>query len=313
LLADAQNTGADVWVTLSVLTSTMLMRVTGWWWLDVVAALGVTFMIGHAALGILRQTSRVLVDAAPYTPDQIKNAVGTMESVQAIGRARSRGTVDAAHIDLEIQISPLMNAAQIRAITEQVRQRLIERLGENIEVDIEPLVGMSETTDAALIVRTTADLYGLTTHEIQRHGPELELHVEVPAHQTLVEAHAQVSAFEAAVQDALPDIECITTHIEPAAPLDDTTPATRPERLAVMADAILAALHQHYPRIGWHDLRLRPMMPGFALAVHATLPSQITVEAAHTIAESAETLLRGQWHQLHRVTIHTEPSGHENE
>ena len=42
LLADAQNTGADVWVTLSVLASTILMQLTGWWWLDIVAALGVT-------------------------------------------------------------------------------------------------------------------------------------------------------------------------------------------------------------------------------------------------------------------------------
>jgi divalent metal cation (Fe/Co/Zn/Cd) transporter len=183
----------------------------------------------------------------------------------------------------------------------------MERLGEHLQVDIEPLVGAPETTDAALIVRTTADLYGLTTHEIQRHGAELELHVEVPAGQTLAEAHTQVSAFEAAVQSALPGIESITTHIEPAAPLDESASASRSERLAALADAILTVLRQHYPRIGWHDLRLRPATPGFALAVHATLPSQITVEAAHTIAESAETLLRGQWHQLQRVTIHTEP------
>jgi cation diffusion facilitator family transporter len=313
LLADAQNTGADVWVTLSVLTSTILMQVTGWWWLDIVAALGVTVMIGYAALGILRQTSRVLVDAAPYSPEEIKEALGYVEGVQSLGRARSRGTPDAAHIDLEIFISPQMNAAQIRVIIERVRQRLLDRLEGHLDIDIEPLMGTQEGADPALIVRVTADLYGLTTHELQRHGPELELHVEVPPGQTLAAAHTQVSAFEAAIQDALPDIDRITTHIEPSVSLDDHRELHLPDRLAAVADAILALLEKHYPHIGWHDLRLRPAVSGFALAVHATLPPQITVEAAHIIAESAETMLRGQWRQLQRVIIHTEPFDHEGE
>ena len=313
LLADAQNTGADVWFTLSVLTSTILMKLTGWWWLDVIAAIGVTIMIGYAAIGILRQTSRVLVDAAPYSPEEIKTAMGDVEGVQALGRTRSRGTVDAAHIDLEIHISPQMNAAQIHAIIERVRQRLQDRLEGHLDIDIEPLVGTHDGTDAAQIVRVTADLYGLTTHEIQRHGPELELHVEVPPGQTLAAAHTQVSAFEAAIQDALPDIDRITTHIEPSVSLEPHTEPHLPDRLADMADTILPLLQSHYPHIGWHDLRLRPAVPGFALAVHATLPPQITVEAAHHIAESAETLLRGQWRQLQRVTIHTEPFDHEGD
>jgi cation diffusion facilitator family transporter len=313
LLADAQNTSSDVWVTVSVLTSTILMQLTGWWWLDVVAALGVTVMIGRAAIGILRQTSRVLVDAAPYSPEEIKEALGDVEGVQSLGRARSRGTPDAAHIDLEIHIAPQMNAAQIRAIIERVRQRLQERLDGHLDIDIEPLMGTHEATDPAMIVRVTADLYGLTTHEVQRHGPELELHVEVPPGQTLAAAHTQVSAFEAAVQDALPDIDRITTHIEPSVSLEERSDLHLPDRLASVADAIMLLLQKHYPHIGWHDLRLRPSVSGFAMAVHATLPPQITVEAAHYIAESAETMLRGQWRQLQRVTIHTEPFDHEGD
>jgi divalent metal cation (Fe/Co/Zn/Cd) transporter len=244
-------------------------------------------MIGYAAIGILRQTSRVLVDAAPYSPEEIKEALGDVDGVQTLGRARSRGTVDAAHIDLEIHISPQMNAAQIRAIIERVRQRLNDRLAGHLDIDIEPLVGTNEATDAALIVRVTADLYGLTTHEIQRHGPELELHVEVPPGQTLADAHTQVSAFETAIQEALPDIDRITTHIEPSVSLDNQPEAQLPDRLVAVADSILALLQKHYPHIGWHDLRLRPTVPGFALAVHATLPPQITVEAAHPVAAAS--------------------------
>jgi divalent metal cation (Fe/Co/Zn/Cd) transporter len=41
--------------------------------------------------------------------------------------------------------------------------------------------------------------------------------------------------------------------------------------------------------------------------MHVTLPPQITVEAAHRIAEDAEILLRAEIPQLERATIHTEP------
>lgn len=313
LLADAQNTSSDVWVTISVLASTILMQLTGWWWLDIVAALGVTVMIGRAAVGILRQTSRVLVDAAPYSPEEIKEALGDVEGVQSLGRARSRGTPDAAHIDLEIYIAPQMNAAQIRVIIERVRQKLRDTLEGHLDIDIEPLMGTHEATDPAVIVRVTADLYGLTTHEVQRHGPELELHVEVPPGQTLAAAHTQVSAFEDAIQEAMPEIDRITTHIEPAVSLEERSELHLPDHLAAVAHVIEELLQKHYPHIGWHDLRLRPSVSGFTMAVHATLPPQITVEAAHYIAESAETLLRGQWRQLQRVTIHTEPYDHEGD
>src|SRR5690606_8247514 len=81
LLADAQNTSADVFVTFSVLLSMILVRVTGWIWIDGVAALLVVFLIAKAAWGILQQTSNVLVDTAPYEQDELLAIVGDMGQV----------------------------------------------------------------------------------------------------------------------------------------------------------------------------------------------------------------------------------------
>jgi divalent metal cation (Fe/Co/Zn/Cd) transporter len=49
------------------------------------------------------------------------------------------------------------------------------------------------------------------------------------------------------------------------------------------------------------------MNNGFALTLHAGLPPQMSLEAAHRIAEAAEITLRAEMPQLERVTIHTEP------
>ena len=70
LLADAANTGADIFVTLSVIASMVLVVMLGWNWADVVAALLVTVLIGRAALKILRQQGRVLVEALKGGPDE---------------------------------------------------------------------------------------------------------------------------------------------------------------------------------------------------------------------------------------------------
>src|SRR5690606_13345315 len=39
LLADAQNTRADVFVTIAVVISTAIVAITGWVWVDIVAGL----------------------------------------------------------------------------------------------------------------------------------------------------------------------------------------------------------------------------------------------------------------------------------
>jgi len=45
----------------------------------------------------------------------------------------------------------------------------------------------------------------------------------------------------------------------------------------------------------------------WALSLHAALPGDTSVEAAHTQAERAELRLRAAFPMLIRVTIHTEP------
>jgi divalent metal cation (Fe/Co/Zn/Cd) transporter len=69
----------------------------------------------------------------------------------------------------------------------------------------------------------------------------------------------------------------------------------------------LLLLRQHYPDTDWHDVRVNPSERGFSISMHVTLPPQMSVEAAHRVAESAEILLRASIPELERVTIHTEP------
>lgn len=310
LLADAQNTRSDVFVTLSVMISMGLILLTGWNWIDIVAALLVAVLIGRAAWGILQQTASILVDTAPYTPERLTAVLGGMPQAFEVVRARSRGSLDAAHIDIDVRVAPEMTTEQSNHIAAAIRQRLESELDHLSEIEVHFVPDELRAGDPALTARAIADVRGLSTHEVQishdERGAVLELHVEVPPQQTLAEAHEQVSQLEADLAEALPQVDHILTHIEPAQITESVQNGDqkRAQALAQRADELL---REQYPGVGWHDICARSSQYGFALSLHAALPAQISVEAAHDLAESAEALLRAELPGLVRVTIHTEP------
>jgi divalent metal cation (Fe/Co/Zn/Cd) transporter len=289
-----------------------LVVVLGWNWADIAAALVITVLIGRAAWQVLSQAGRVLVDAAPYDPAQLAAWVQEVPAIERVLRVRSRGTSDAAYIDVDVQVQPETTTAQADAIAGAVRDRLAAHV-DFAEVEVHFAPHYTGEPNYAQVARARADALGLGTHEVRvTEGPAgrvLEMHVEVPPGQTLDAAHAQVSQLEHDVQLNLPDVAEVVTHIEPAQAEPtggdhDTDAARTADRLAGQA---LGLLRQHYGDMAWHDLRVYPDDGGFAAVLHVALPPQITVEAAHRVAEDAETLLRTRLPGLARVTIHTEP------
>lgn len=308
LLADAANTGSDIFVTLSVLLSTVFVARFGWAWVDSIAALIVVALIVRAAWGILHSTGRVLVDTAPYSPAQLRLLLAGVPQVEQVVRARSRGTPDAALIDIDLQVAPGLSAYQTGLIAESVRARLRGELAglEEIEVHFVPAdLSAAGTTEFA---RLCAEELGLAAHEIHLNsGQALEMHVEVPAGQTLAAAHAQVTALEALLHERLPNLKEVITHIEPA-PVP--APAEEPpygQRERALKEHARDFLHKQFPAVHWHHLRVYDHDGQLALTLHATLSPEVTIDAAHDLAEQAEALLRAEVPLLKRVTIHTEP------
>lgn len=309
LMADAAHTRADVFVTLSVLVSMAGVTLLGWTWLDTAAALVIVGLIVRAAWQVLRQSGAVLVDKAPYTPDQIAAWVGAVPSIERVVRARSRGPADAAHVDVDVQVAGAMTADHTAAITAAIRQQIAQQVKGVVEVEVHFEPRPDGSPDYALSARAQADALGLATHEVLvSDGPGgrvMELHVEVPPGQTLAEAHERVSQLEQQVRDNLPDVDDVITHIEPA--LGDIPAEPDEGRCAQLLEQARALLEREHPGLDWHDLRATRFNGGYSLTAHVTLPSEMTVEAAHALAEQAELLLRTGVPRLERVTIHTEP------
>ncbi len=313
LIADAAHTRTDIWVTISVLVSMVLIALLRWNWLDTLVALVIVVLIVRAAWNILRQTGRVLVDTAPYAPEELAHWAEELPGVTQVVRARSRGPKDSAHIDLDVMVNAATTTQHTAAITNAIRDKLSQHIPGLDEVEVHFVPAKSAEPDYALTARARADELGLTTHEVHirdsQQGKVLELHVEVPPDQTLGGAHAQVSQLEETIRKTLPDVTDVVSHIEPAISLQNGSGQTgNPDTvLASLENRATHLLHTEFPELNWHHLEVYSSNSGFALSLHVTLPGQISVEAAHRIAESAETLLRVQIPQIERVTIHTEP------
>ncbi len=308
LIADAANTSADVFVTLSVLASMVLVSL-GFVWADPVAALIIVVLIGRAAWQVLRSTGGVLVDTAPFASEKLIELAQSIPSVDRIVRARSRGPADAAYIDIDVMVPPEITAEHTAAIADAIRQTMVEHLPGVVEVEIHFIPAPNAEPDYALAARARADALGLSTHEVRvTAGPDgrvLEMHVEVPPGQTLEQAHEQVSRLEDDVRAQLPDLDDVVTHIEPSLIVEtDHCPAAEEDAIISSAQAVL---RQNYPAVDWHHFRVSSLDDGIALMMHATLPALTSVEEAHQIAESAEVLMRADLPSLRRVTIHTEP------
>jgi divalent metal cation (Fe/Co/Zn/Cd) transporter len=292
----------------------MVLVSLGWGWADPIAAMIIVVLIGRAAWQVIRQTGGVLVDTAPYRSKPLAALALQVPSVERVIRARSRGTKDAAQIDIDVQVPAEMTAAQTSAIAEAIRQKFMEVLSGVAEVEVHFVPQNEDEKDYALTARARADALGLSTHEVRvsdtTDGKVLEMHVEVPPNQTLGEAHAQVTQLEDDVRSSLPELAEVVTHIEPAQPTPEESAPTNGED-EMLKKQVLELLNAHYPSMNWHHVRVLPYEGSgdiYAVSLHVMMDAELTVEEAHKLAEDAELLIRGQVEQIERVTIHTEPN-----
>mgnify|MGYP005847396201 CR=1 FL=1 len=309
LLADSAHTRSDIFVSLTVIAGLVAVRL-GWAWVDAVAALGVVAIIALAAWRILRRAADILVDSAALDPDEVAAVVGETPGVQEVVRVRSRGPGDDVHVDLDVRVAAPTTADHAAAIADAIRARLRERFDGLRDIVVYFAPDEDGATDHALVARAEADALGLSAHEViatkTPTGVVLELHVEVDPDQTVAEAHALASAFEAAMQRAIPSLERIVTHIEPAHAGDEAH--IRGVGAHALVREARKVAERLYPDGEWHDFDIRLEADGgYALSMHCRVQGDMPLEEAHRMTEVVETGVSAVLPALHRVTIHTEP------
>ncbi len=139
LLADAEHTQSDIYVTAAALGSLMVAR-AGIPILDPVLAIVVALVIAWNGYQIVRRTVPVLVDARGVDASEIRRVVGGIPQVADVRAVRSRaGAGGVVFVEVTIGVAAGRSVAEAHAIADVVETRLQDALGTSeVIVHVEP-------------------------------------------------------------------------------------------------------------------------------------------------------------------------------
>ena len=145
LIADAQHTMSDIWVTISVLAGLLGIWIGGWQWLDVVLAFPVALMVFWSGWSVLRENLPWLVDEMAIAPEAIHAIAMQVPGVLNCHEIASRGVVGR---QVFIEMHLIVEAPDVETahqITEAVEERLSERYEPvRVMIHVEPPAYTSE-------------------------------------------------------------------------------------------------------------------------------------------------------------------------
>jgi divalent metal cation (Fe/Co/Zn/Cd) transporter len=139
LLADAEHTRSDIYVTLAALGSLVLARL-GWGMVDPVLALAVALVIAWHGFEIVRGTVPVLVDARAVDAEQLSALLRSIPRVLDVRTVRSRASASGLlFAEVTIGVDGATTVAEAHEISDAVEARIAEELGASeVTVHIEP-------------------------------------------------------------------------------------------------------------------------------------------------------------------------------
>ena len=125
LQADAKHTLSDIWVTLGVLVSLVLVKL-GITIADPIVGLFVAFAILWAAIEVFKGVDTTFSDQERLDPHDVKGKVLAFPGVKGCHNIRSRGTGAIIHMDLSILVDPVITVEEGHAIARDLEIRLCQ-------------------------------------------------------------------------------------------------------------------------------------------------------------------------------------------
>lgn len=123
LVSDASHTRTDLYVSTSVLVGLVFIKL-GFPIADGIASLLVGALIIKAGVDIVKNSSRVLCDAAVLDPDEVVRAVLTIEGIAGCHKVRSRGREDQVFLDLHVQVDRPLDLVETHGLSHAVAEKL---------------------------------------------------------------------------------------------------------------------------------------------------------------------------------------------
>ncbi|MGD0653827.1 MAG: cation diffusion facilitator family transporter [Thermoguttaceae bacterium] len=316
LEADALHFSTDIWSSLVV-----LLGLAGVWagerydlpWLikaDALAALGVAGIVVWVSLQLGKKTVGDLLDSVPKgMQEQVEAAVRAVPGVAEVRQVRLRRSGPVVFADVTLAVIRAAAFEQTHDIANQAEAAVRSIFPKaDVVVHVEPAVPSDE--DITTKVRLLAARHGLGAHGVRIYEENrqrwLELHLEVNESLLLEEAHRQASQFERDLREAVPGLERIVTHLEPAGDSAATVRSQSAGELLIHR-FLVRFQNETKTRFHPHDVIVQQTGPELSVSLHCTLQPATPIVDAHDFTVRLEKYLRANIPKLGRVVIHAEP------
>jgi cation diffusion facilitator family transporter len=303
--ANALHFAGDLAGSMAVLFG---LGLTAWGYpkADSAAALFVAALVLVAAARLMRRNVDVLMDRAPAdAADTARAAIRAIEPKVNLKRLRMRQAAGRHFMDVVIGVPAGAAVGQGHAAADAVEAAVQRALPESdVVVHVEP-----ETREEALGER--ASIAALTVPRVREvhnvrvvnlgAANEVSLHLKLPGDLTLEQAHDVASQVERAVEEELPEVVSVLTHLEPLRDAAEGSHAAADDEAAAVRGLVLEATGRP-PR----ELRFVETADGLVVYVALALDASSSLAEAHARASEIEERIRAAV-SVADVVVHTEP------
>lgn len=133
LVADASHTGSDVFVSIGVIISLVLVKM-GFAIADPIVALFVAVAIVYTAWGVFKHASATLSDSARIPVAEVCEAALRVPGVWGCHSIRTRGSEAEVYVDLHIQVDPESSVAEGHKVAENVEREVARTFANVVDV-----------------------------------------------------------------------------------------------------------------------------------------------------------------------------------
>lgn len=139
LVSDAKHTASDIYVSISVIVSLIVVRL-GLPIIDIVTSVVIALIIARAAIEIVVHSANILCDAAPIKPDRVIEVVSKINGVIGCHKVRTRGRDDDIKVDLHIWVDKDMSVEEGHNLSHTIEKKLRSDISgvSEVIVHIEP-------------------------------------------------------------------------------------------------------------------------------------------------------------------------------
>ena len=140
LTSDAMHTKADIFTSISVIVSLIVIKI-GYPIIDPIVTIIISLFIAHAGYDIIKESSAVLCDTAAILDiKQISDIVLGVKGVRTCHKIRTRGRPDDIHVDMHVQVSPDMHVDDAHKVSYSIEDALKKNMPQitDVVVHIEP-------------------------------------------------------------------------------------------------------------------------------------------------------------------------------